>query len=237
MASERPLPPVPSSVRKLPTAAVSPSPSSSPQHKGSAPAAPAEPSIAPAPCTPARPSVVTPLAPELYKVQFTISPETREKLRRVQDLLRHTIPNGDVSLIFERALVLLIDDLERKRLAAVQRPRNERSPARVSHSRHIPAAVRRQVWARDQGRCTFVGVEGPCGERGMLQFHHVVPYADGGAATVDNIQWRCRDAASAQRLPRRSLGEGGSVRKPDRRRSNRRRRGFATAARIIRPPN
>ena len=29
-------------------------------------------------------------------------------------------------------------------------------------------------------------------ETAFLEFHHVVPYADGGAATVANIELRCR---------------------------------------------
>ena len=44
---------------------------------------------------PTRPAVVGPLAPDRYKVQFTVPRDTYEKLRRVQDLLRHTIPSGD----------------------------------------------------------------------------------------------------------------------------------------------
>ena len=48
------------------------------------------------------------------------------------------------------------------------------------------------VWARDQGRCAFVGSEGRCAERGFLEFHHLVPYAAGGDATVDTIALRCR---------------------------------------------
>jgi hypothetical protein len=52
--------------------------------------------------------------------------------------------------------------------------------------------VRREVWRRDEGRCTFVGREGRCGEMSFLEFHHVEPYATGGAATVANIQLRCR---------------------------------------------
>ncbi|HEY8367958.1 MAG TPA: hypothetical protein VIM86_01445, partial [Thermodesulfobacteriota bacterium] len=31
-----------------------------------------------------------------------------------------------------------------------------------------------------------------CTERGFLEFHHVRPYAVGGAATVANIELRCR---------------------------------------------
>ena len=37
-----------------------------------------------------------------------------------------------------------------------------------------------------------VGTHGRCTERGFLEFHHVVPFADGGEASVSNIQLRCR---------------------------------------------
>jgi len=52
--------------------------------------------------------------------------------------------------------------------------------------------VRRAVFRRDEGRCAFVGAEGRCTATAFLEFHHVVPYARGGAATVGNIQLRCR---------------------------------------------
>jgi hypothetical protein len=48
------------------------------------------------------------------------------------------------------------------------------------------------VWARDQGRCGFVGTEGRCEETGRLEFHHVVPFAQGGPTTESNLQLRCR---------------------------------------------
>jgi hypothetical protein len=123
-------------------------------------------------------------------VQFTVSRETYEKLRRAQDLLRHTIPSGDPAAIFDRALSLLLADLEETKLAATERPRAARAS---SHgSRHIPAAVRREVWARDAGQCAFVGANGRCTEQGFLEFHHVVPYAAGGETTVQNLELRCR---------------------------------------------
>ena len=56
------------------------------------------------------------------------SPETHDKLRRVQDLLRHSIPDGDPAAIFDRALTLLLSDLERAKLAATARPRTSRPP-------------------------------------------------------------------------------------------------------------
>jgi hypothetical protein len=111
-------------------------------------------------------------------------------MRRAQDLLRHTIPNGDPALVVERALKLLADTLERTKLAAVRHPRPAGRVA--AHSRHIPAAARREVWVRDAGRCAFAGDGGRCPERGGLELHHVIPFADGGGSDASNLQLRCR---------------------------------------------
>ena len=140
---------------------------------------------------PARLAAVTkPLSAERYKVQFTVSRDTHHKLRRAQDLLRHSIPDGDPAAVFDRALTLLLEHLERTKLARAKAPRQTRPVA--SGGRHIPASVRRAVWARDAGRCAYEGTEGRCRESGFLEFHHVVPFARGGTATVENIELRCR---------------------------------------------
>ena len=70
------------------------------------------------------------------------------------------------------------------------RPRAARSPG--PGSRHIPATVRRAVWKRDGGQCAFVGAHGRRRERGFLEFHHVLPYAAGGQAVLENVELRCR---------------------------------------------
>jgi hypothetical protein len=186
VARLRPQPAVPPIVRKLPAARppagtaalplVDPNVGGGPLHMP--------------PPTPVRPATVTALAPERYKLQFTVSRDTHDKLRRVQDLLRHAIPNGDPAAIFDRALTLLLADIEQRKLAATGRPRAgcPLSPG----SRHIPAAVKREVWTRDAGQCAFVGTQGRCTERGFLEFHHLRPYADGGATIVENLELRCR---------------------------------------------
>jgi len=169
---------------------------------------------------PARRAVVTPLAPHRYKVQFTASAALHEKLRQAQALLRHQIPDGDLSKIFDRALTALLQDLAKKKLAATDRPRESRGTA--GGSRHIPAAVRRAVWSRDGGRCAFVADHGRrCTEEAFLEFHHVVPHAAGGPATAENMQLRCRahngyaaERDFGRRLPTPRLGipAGHSVR-------------------------
>jgi HNH endonuclease len=139
---------------------------------------------------PVRPAIVAPLSPERYKVQLTITRDTHDKLRRAQGLMRHTVPDGDPAVIFDRALSALLDVLEKRALGRTPNPRPRRDARRVS--RHVPAAVRREVWARDGGRCTFVGTDGRCSAREFLELHHVVPYADGGATEATNLTLRCR---------------------------------------------
>jgi hypothetical protein len=199
VARLRPQPPVPSSIRKLPTAShttaqptapADAAASSQPAGEGHGVASLRLPSPAFTP-PPARPAVVAPLAPQRYKVQFTASADTYAKLRLAQDLLRHQIPDGELGTIVDRALTALLADLAKKKFAATDRPRGSRGTA--PGSRHIPAEVKRAVWLRDGGRCAFVSHNGRrCTERGFLEFHHVAPYGAGGESTADNIQLRCR---------------------------------------------
>ena len=153
--------------------------------------------VLPPTSAPLRDVVLKPLAPDRYKVQLTVTGATHDKLRRAQHLLRHAIPSGNLAEIVDRAVTLLLADLERTKLAAVGTPRPARS--RVSGSRYIPAAVRRAVWTRDGGRCAFVGAEGRCAERGFLEFHHVKPHGVGGTASVGT--WNCGAAPTISTRP------------------------------------
>jgi hypothetical protein len=150
-------------------------------------------SVPPAPSK----AAVTPLAPDRYKVTFTATADTREKLERARDLLRHQVPGGDLAEIFDRALSVLVEQLEKRKSAASERPRqgtpHEAGAPHEAGSRHIPAEVRRSVWGRDGGACAFRAKDGRrCGARGFLEFHHVQPFAALGAASVSNIALRCR---------------------------------------------
>jgi hypothetical protein len=144
-----------------------------------------------APLLPSRRTVVAPVSADQYRITITASREMREELSRVQDLLRHQIPDGDPGKILARALSVLREQLERQKLggAAPERKGRKTRPG----SRHVPADVRRAVWKRDAGRCAFVAKDGRrCAERGGLEFHHIDPYVLGGEATEQNISLRCR---------------------------------------------
>jgi 5-methylcytosine-specific restriction endonuclease McrA len=139
-------------------------------------------------------------------VQLTASQALHDKLRQAQDLMRREVPDGDLSRVLERALDLLIAERMKRRFAVTDRPRNRRDePAPDRHTRHIPHAVRREVFARDDGRCTYVSHDGKrCDQRSFLELHHEQPFGRGGPASVANIRVLCR--AHNQLLAERDYG-------------------------------
>ena len=66
-------------------------------------------------------------------------------------------------------------------------------PHRARRSRYIPAPVRRAVWRRDGGCCSYVDPHSGrrCGSRFLLELDHIVPFALGGGAEPGNLRLRC----------------------------------------------
>jgi hypothetical protein len=214
IAEIAPRPDAPSSIRRLPRAATASQPRAlepaAPEPAASEPAArPPErhaPTVALAAedvpvenGAPARPNLtrrepgMAPLAPARYKVQFTAGAELHEKITRAQALLRHQIPDGDLAAVVDRAVTLLLQKLERDRFAATSAPRKAADEADPTpSSRRVPDPVRRAVWLRDDGQCTFRDRKGRrCSARDRLEFHHVVPFARGGDHSESNVRLLC----------------------------------------------
>ncbi len=133
---------------------------------------------------------VTPIASDHYRLQLTMSGAMYEKLRIARTLLAHRKPNPDEAQVLELGLDLLVARLERRKFGATDRPRTARRSKSV---RNISSEVKRQVWARDGGRCTFTSDDGTrCPERRSLEWDHVQPVARGGSSEANNIRLRCR---------------------------------------------
>jgi hypothetical protein len=59
--------------------------------------------------------------------------------------------------------------------------------------RYIPAAMRHQVWLRDQGQCMHRHPDGSrCQERMMIELDHIDLYCRGGEHSASNLQLKCR---------------------------------------------
>ncbi len=141
-----------------------------------------------------RPAAVEPLSPARYRIQFTASAELRDKLERLQDLMRSSVPDGDLAGVIEAAVTEKLERLEARRFGRTNAPRTSVSPAdSIPSSRHVPAAVRRAVYSRDEGRCGYVDDEGRrCTARGGLEFHHRRPFGLGGDHSPTNVGLLCR---------------------------------------------
>jgi len=134
---------------------------------------------------------LAPVAQERYSLQLTIGKGTHDKLRHAQALLGHAVPSGEVAEVLDRALDALIGQLERRKFAATCQPRPRHQSS--ANPRHVPAEVRRAVWQRDGGQCTYKSISGHrCEARTRLEFDHVESVARGGRASVSGVRIRCR---------------------------------------------
>jgi hypothetical protein len=194
VAELAPRPDVPSSVRKVPTRAVATPVAMSDSAAATVPADALRP-----PLPPMRRPIIENTSPERYRVQFTIGKGGHDTLRRLQELLRREVPDGDPGAIVERALTVLLAKVERDKLGAASKPRPIRPGTDslirtpIVLSRDIPNGVKRAASRRDGGQCAYVAPDGRrCTERTLVEFHHVWTRAKGGPATVGNISLRCR---------------------------------------------
>jgi hypothetical protein len=174
LAKRSPMPDVPAAITAIPTQARI---AALGIEKVPAPAAAGGPQLAP-------------LSERRHKVQFTASDELRRKLERALDLMRHANAEGDLAVVVERALDLLLLRLEKQRLGKTSRPR---PPREQSDTARASRASRRAVFERDGERCTFADAEGHrCPATTWLELDHVIPRARGGASELGNLRVRCR---------------------------------------------
>jgi hypothetical protein len=130
-----------------------------------------------------------PLTPSLQRLHMTVSKQFLDKLDAARKGQGHAQPGASAEKVIEAALDLLLGQ-QAKRRAEVKQPRIHPRPSSPSH---VTAAVKRAVWARDDGKCTWpLDSGGVCGSTLRLEIDHVVPRGKGGAATVDGCRLICR---------------------------------------------
>lgn len=166
---------------------------------------------------PKKPARIEPLATDRYGVHFTADGEFRELLERVRGLAGHRLPSGDLLTLVKRGLAAYERELVKERFAVGSKARGKRvasvesarvapaQSAKAPKRRLIAAAVRRAVFARDDGQCTFVSADGRrCEARGFLELDHIRPLAKGGADSFENLRLLCK--AHNLLAARRSFG-------------------------------
>jgi hypothetical protein len=97
----------------------------------------------------AKPTVVKPIAPARYKIELTASSELHDKLKRLQALMRSSVPDGDLATIIEEAVIEKLERLESERFGKTKAPRK----ACKRPMPHLPLAI---FPLRSSVRCTGV---------------------------------------------------------------------------------
>jgi 5-methylcytosine-specific restriction endonuclease McrA len=132
---------------------------------------------------------VKPLDAERSRYHLTVSRRFLAKLEAAKDALSHAMPLASSEEILEAGLDRLLAD-QAKRRGFVKKPRKSPPPSRTDH---VPAHVRREVWARSGGRCEWVLESGErCGSTKRVEVDHVDPKALGGPPTIENTRALCR---------------------------------------------
>jgi 5-methylcytosine-specific restriction endonuclease McrA len=171
---------------------------------------------------------VEPLSADLRRLHLNVSARFLERVAAACAGLSHAIPGATTEQVLEAALDLLLEQ-QAKRRALVKRPRHARArpapPADVRAPaapapRTVSAAVRREVWTRDEGRCQHpLDAGGICGSTTRLELDHVLPVALGGPSAVENLRVACwahnREAAREVLGP--AVMQGARRRGPQRR--------------------
>lgn len=130
-----------------------------------------------------------PVAEGTCELTVTVSMGLVAKLERAIALSRHRNPEGRADEILESGLDRVIAEVEKERFAVTEAPRVSGRAATSGPS----AATKREVYERDRGSCSFVGVDGTrCGERAFVEIDHALPRAFGGTHEADNLRLYCR---------------------------------------------
>ena len=174
-------------------------------------------SFLPAPARAERPWAARPpvTGPQQYQVQFSATEEHVHLIERAKALLARAGSGKSLGDLHLQAMKLLVAALEKQKFAVAERPRQrpvkleptqqsasspqsaaneaaQASTAARERSRHIPAEVRRAVFERDGGRCSYVDERGErCRETCGLELHHRQPFGRRGPHTVENVTLHC----------------------------------------------
>jgi hypothetical protein len=168
------------------------------------------------------PEKVKPITATLTELKIYVNEETLKKLEKLKNLLAHQNPTGLYGNLLGIIADLALDKVDPERIEArIQKrkvkvkgsfaPPAEEVPAQTavlaqtvaaaqtvglkpSNPRSLSRSIRRQVYLRDRGCCSFQDpVSGRvCGSSFQTQIEHVVPVALGGTSELTGLKIYCR---------------------------------------------
>lgn len=158
------------------------------------------------------------VSPTQTEIRFVADDALMQKLQMIKDLDGHVQSSPSYLELFHRMADLCLkhlDPLSKKptQITPPAEPKIQTDPARVLQNtgsvqpqsrtqpelqpvnpRYIPAALKREIWSREQGQCAYQSSDGKrCTSRHALELDHIVPLAWGGKSEPSNLQLLCRE--------------------------------------------
>jgi hypothetical protein len=124
------------------------------------------------------------------EVQITFSLE--KPAFQSMDELKNLRAHKDVQKTY-RVLVTDLVQLGHEKWNLARRNATSTLKSHCESGKSIPAGIRREVWNRDGGACSFrvPGSDGVCGSRELVQIDHIKPVALGGTNEASNLRLLC----------------------------------------------
>ncbi|MBS1958633.1 MAG: HNH endonuclease [Bdellovibrionales bacterium] len=160
------------------------------------------------------------LSPDLVEIMFVANSALMSKLARAREVLSHSLVEGTYAELFETLVDTFLEhkdpmvkmgETSAKPKAFKIPPAEKSGPVSAEkstvegqssdggawgskYSRYIPIKVRRQVWRRDRGSCTYQdpNTGQKCGSRFKVELDHIEPHGLGGKNSIENLRLRCR---------------------------------------------
>jgi 5-methylcytosine-specific restriction endonuclease McrA len=159
------------------------------------------------------------ISEEKFELKLVISKDLHDRIEELKVLLSHSLRQGGVAELLEYLVNQETKRQEKKKgvqAGTGAEARNEKPPeeseeisvrspeiagvakstatavrtetVRSSSRQAIPRAIQREVWKRAKGCCQYPG----CSSRFRLEMDHILPYAQGGESSAENLRLLCR---------------------------------------------
>ena len=156
------------------------------------------------------------------EIKLTVNKNSYENLETLKSLLSHISPNMSYGKLFQTLSELGLDKYDPRRKLKKQNEKKQSKIKKAlvinkpsknnkasfkntqiinknsknqnkTYNRYIPAQIKRLVWTRDQGQCTYICPETKkkCGSKYFLQIDHIHPYSLGGSSKLSNLRLLC----------------------------------------------
>lgn len=151
------------------------------------------------------------------RIEFTADAALMEKLERLKALLAHRNFKGEYAKLFHQLADLALKQLDpgERQTRAMKAKRVDSNP---ENSRYIAIDLRKTVWVRDRGKCTYRAANGRvCGSTHGVQFDHRILFSRGGRSSAENLRLLCgaHNRYRAEKMGLRRYASTPAVSAPD----------------------